>query len=410
MKLIYAALARIPSEKAHPYQIVQMCEAFATAGADVTLLYANRHNPPALRTDDIWAHYGISRNFTAGRLFCLDLFPLVAWLPYRPRLAVERVLFLLQVLTFSLALLLRLAREKDAVLYSRDPIILLLFALVYPRRARLAFYEAHVFSTSSIGRWLREKLAARLGGVVVITEALRQRYAGLMPPPALMLVAHDGIRQARFAVAGDQAAWRNQFGWPEEAFIVGYLGRFYSGVERMDKGLDLLLEAVIGLAGEVERPVRLALVGGPAERVDQLREDLAARGVLPDFILYPGQVPAEQVPGYLRAFDVCTIPSPWTEFYAYYTSPMKLFEYMASGRPLVASDLPSTAEIIRDRENGLLVPHDRPAAWQAAFRRLLDDPAFAARLADQAGRDVLNYTWAARAKRILTFMKPDQED
>jgi glycosyltransferase involved in cell wall biosynthesis len=107
----------------------------------------------------------------------------------------------------------------------------------------------------------------------------------------------------------------------------------------------------------------------------------------------------------LRAFDVCTVPFPWTEHFAYYASPMKLFEYMASGNPIVASDLPAIAEIIQDGRNGLLVPPGDASALAGALRRLRDDPSLACRLATQAAQDVLPYAWQHRASRILEWMR-----
>jgi glycosyltransferase involved in cell wall biosynthesis len=405
VKLLYAANARIPSEKAHPYQIVQMCEAFAGAGADVTLLYANRRNPPTLRTGDIWGYYGIERLFSAIRLPCLDLFPLAGRLPGRLRLRAEQVAAALQTAIYNASLLIHLTRHRDAILYSRDPLSLLLVATLWPHRARRAFFEAHTFPTSRLGLRLREGLATRLGGFIVITGQLHHRYAALSPPPTRIIVAHDGVRPARFAIQGDRAHWRRRFGWPLDAFIVGYAGRFYGGLERMARGLDLLAAAAASLAGEPGQPVRLALVGGPTEYVTELRASLQNGGLPPDFVLYPGHVPPADVPGYLRAFDVCVMPSPWSEFYAYYTSPMKLFEYMASGSPLVASDLPATAEVIHHAENGLLVPPGDVAALTDALCRLRDDPALGRRLAAQAARDVLHYTWDTRARRILDFIQ-----
>jgi glycosyltransferase involved in cell wall biosynthesis len=229
---------------------------------------------------------------------------------------------------------------------------------------------------------------------------LRERYLALGVPPERLLVAHDGVRAARFDLPGSHADWRRRIGWPEDAFVAGYMGRFHT--LGMDKGLGDLVDAVAALAADdAPRPVRLGLVGGPEQTVGALRE----RGCPPDLILYAGQVPPADVPGYLRAFDVCVMPFPWTEHFAYYASPMKLFEYMASGSPLIATDLPSTAEIVRDGQNGLLVPPADVAALAGALRRLRDDPALADRLAGQAADDVAaHYTWSARADRILDFV------
>ncbi len=399
MKLLYTANARIPSEKAHPYQIVQMCEAFADAGAEVTLLYAARRNTPPLDTQDIWGYYAVRRNFAAQRVPVIDLYALGRRLP-RPlaRLWAAFAALLVQI-TYHLALLPRLAQEREAVLYTRDAITLAVFVALWPRRARCAFYEAHTYPATGIGLRLRRWMVKRIGGVVTVTEHLRTRYEALGVTPQRLLTAHDGFRLARFAVGGDCAHWRRQFGWPLDAFLVGYVGRFVGGREGTDKGLVTLVEAVrMLIADDAPQPTYLALVGGPQPLVEPLRAQLGER------LIYAGEVPPQEVPTYLRALDVCVIPSPWSEFYAYYTSPLKLFEYMAAERPIVASDLPSTAEIIRNGENGLLVPPSDAAALAEALRRLRDDAPLARRLAAQAARDVQAYAWDARARRILDFI------
>lgn len=404
MKLIYAANARIPSEKAHPYQIVQMCEAFAAAGADVTLIYPARRNPPDLDTGDIWAHYGVERTFRAERIPVLDLYSLAERLPGRLGRAADRLASILIHVLFNGALMLRLARERDAVIYGRHAIGLALTCFLWPRQAGRVFYEVHAAPTTRAGRRLRRWLMRRVGGVVAITEHLRERHIELGAAPERVITAHDGFRAARFSVEGDRAEWRRRLGWPQEAFIAGYMGRFHT--LGMGKGLDDLLEAFVDLVRDgTTRPLRLGLVGGPPETVDELRAQLVRNGLPSDLLLYAGQVPAPEVPGYLRAFDACVMPFPWTEHFAYYASPLKLFEYMASHSPLVATNLPSTAEIVRDGENGLLVPPGDPHALADALRRLRDDPALGERLAAQAARDVQAYTWEARARRILDFIR-----
>ncbi len=404
MHLIYTADTRIPSQKAHPYQIVQMCEAFADAGIAVTLLYANRRNLEHLQEVDIWDFYGLQHNFSAEALPCLDLYALANLLPPRLRMAGEHLAASIQTLTYNISLLIRLIRERDSLIYSRDPISLWLIALLWSRRARRLFFEAHTYPATRAGLFLRRQLAKRIGGFVVITEHLRQRYESLSLPAERLLVAHDGFRRARFEIEGDRSNWRKRFGWPSNAFIVGYMGRFQT--LGMDKGLDTLVEAIIALASDrADKPVRLAVVGGPAQYVDRLCDYLERQGVPRDTLLYPGQVPPADVPGYLRAFDVCVMPFPWTEHFAYYASPMKLFEYMASGSPIVATDLPSTKEILCHERNALLIPPSDASAMAQALRRLRDDPELAGRLTDQAAHDVLAYTWEARAQKLLTLFE-----
>lgn len=405
MKLIYTANTRIPSEKAHPYQIVQMCEAFAQSGIEVTLIYANRRNPPELRTDDLWAFYSVEPAFNTEHLPVLDVFPIAQHFSGRLRWLWENLAALLVLITFSTGLIRRLMQEADAIVYSRDPLSLALIVLLWPHRAQRLFYEAHTFSHTRLGTRLRRWLASRIGGIIVITEQLQQRYDTLGVPVERLLVAHDAIRRSRFAIEGDRSAWRRRIGWPEEAFIIGYMGRFQT--LGMDKGLGDLVEAVIELEKDRNTSdVCLGLVGGPGEYVETLRARLREAGVSDDVLLYAGQIPPADVPGFLRAFNVCVMPFPWTEHFAYYASPMKLFEYMASGSAIVATNLPSTAEVISHEQNGLLTPPSDVPALVDALRRLRDDPALAKQLASQATMDVDRYyTWEARAQRILEFIQ-----
>jgi hypothetical protein len=197
MKLIYAANARFPSEKAHPYQIMQMCEAFAANGAQVKLLRPYRQNPPELRTGDIWAHYGVRRNFADEVLQSIDLYPIANRIPGPIGRALISIAANFSTLTFNLGLIPRLARERDAVIYSRDPISLMLIAALWPGRARRLIFEAHTYPATGIGLRIRRWLAKRIGGFVVITDHLRQRYQALGVPAERIMVAqadHGGTR------------------------------------------------------------------------------------------------------------------------------------------------------------------------------------------------------------------------
>jgi glycosyltransferase involved in cell wall biosynthesis len=89
-------------------------------------------------------------------------------------------------------------------------------------------------------------------------------------------------------------------------------------------------------------------------------------------------------------------------------SPIKLFEAMAAGRLVIASDLPPIREVIRHGENGLLVPADDPAAWIAAVRRAQDAPDHAMAMAMKGRETAAEYDWGTRARRLLTFCCPDQ--
>jgi glycosyltransferase involved in cell wall biosynthesis len=306
-------------------------------------------------------------------------------------LASNRLTFYLQLVTFTLAVLVRTLFTQADVYYSRDALVVWALSLVKPRWA-LA-YEAHRLNDS--GRWLQRQAVRRAGTIIAITPKLGDDLIALGADPSRVIIAHDGIRRERFVNMPEQSEARQEIGWPQDAFVVGYVGRLHT--LGMDKGLDTLIAAL----QQVE-DAALALVGGPDDMAETLRGHWVSLGLDESRFLCAGHVPPERVPLYLSAFDVCAMPHPWTEHFAYHTSPIKLFEYMASRRAIVASDLPGWAEILQHGESALLVPPGDTDALAAAIKRLRDDPALRIRLASNAYKRVMaEYTWDARASAIL---------
>jgi len=108
----------------------------------------------------------------------------------------------------------------------------------------------------------------------------------------------------------------------------------------------------------------------------------------------------------LRAADLGVVPNrSQPAISARYTSPLKVFEAMAVGLPLVASDLPSLRELLADGVDALLVAPDDPAALAAGIRRLLEDPALRQRLGARMLARAPEHTWDARARRLVAWME-----
>jgi glycosyltransferase involved in cell wall biosynthesis len=385
MKLLYLANIRLPTEKAHGLQIMQMCEAFAQAGPSVTLIVPDRVNSPELANVDSWAYYGVSRSFAIRRLFCLDLF--------RWGLAFEQIAFVIQTFTYLVTLLF--AAGSADVYYSRDIGTLLALSLFRPR-SKLC-YEAHQLAISRFGATLQSWCVRRVGTVVAVTGKLG---ADLETRGAQrVIIAHDGFRAERFANLPDCASARAKLKLPVDAFIVGYMGRLQTMA--MSKGIDHLIDAIASIP---DRKISLYLVGGPVETAQELQAYWQKRGLPADSFLLAGHVSPADVPAYLAAFDVCAMTFPTTDHFAYYASPLKLFEYMASGRAIVSSNHPATAEVVRDGETGLLVPPEDVPALADALRRLYDDLTLRERLGAAAKRESAQYSWQARAECILQFI------
>lgn len=386
MSFVYASTASLPTTKAHGLQIIENCAAFAAAGAEVTLVLAHRRRAGGLSSSpDLFAHYGVPRAFRVESLPCLDLpvpFPALAPMAFR-----------LMSATFGVGLLARVRHlQPEAVVYSRDPLPLVIAGSVLPP-SRLVF-EAHQLPVSAAGRWLHERCLRSVGLVVAVTKALAAASAD--HGARATLVARDGYRVDRFADMLDRSEARRLVGLPTEAFVVGYVGQLHT--MDMPKGVEVLVDAAALLR---DVPVTVCVVGGPEDLVDALRRRWQQHGLASDRFVSPGQVPPSMVPPWLASFDVGAIPFPFTRHFAECASPLKLFEYLAAGLPIVASDLPSMREVLEDEKTALLVPSSNAEAFAAAIRRLHSDIELRRDLAIRARHAAAEHTWETRGRRIL---------
>ena len=179
---------------------------------------------------------------------------------------------------------------------------------------------------------------------------------------------------------------------------VVYAGQLYRW-----KGIDTLLEAFARLPG-----ANLTIVGGRGDAGDPdlaaCRERVAELGIA-ERVDLAGYVPHASVRARIAEAAVAVVPLPDNLMARYFTSPLKVFDYMAAGVPIVASDLPSIREVLTDGDNALLVPPDDPDALASAIRRLLVNPGLADRLRRTAFERVAGYTWDARAARIIEALE-----
>lgn len=394
-KLHYISVVRFPTEKAHGLQIAQNCEALASIGYEVELWVSSRKNTPEMSAiENIYDYYGINQNFTIRRIPSIDLYHLA---DNNPRL--EYFAFFVHIITYCIMLMVNGLGKKADVYYSREEYPLLALSMIIPKE-KLVF-EAHQFALSRRRASLQKWLSQRVGHIITITSQLRDDYIehyGITPQH--VLVAHDGIREARFRDLPEKNAAREMVSWSQDAFIVGFVGRLQM-LTNLDKGVGILIDAIAQLEG-----VTLALVGGPDKSVNQLKEKWQAHGLPSECFLYAGHVSPTSVPIYLRAFDICAMSHPFNPQFAYYTSPLKLFEYMASERPIIASDLPGWSVVVADEETALLFPPEDVVALANAIERLKNDADLRERLAKAARQRVMqSYTWEARARMIRNHLE-----
>src|SRR2546425_9108680 len=232
--------------------------------------------------------------------------------------------------------------------------------------------------------------------VLTVSAPVRDYVLSLGVEPGRVYVVPNGVDAALFQPGPPDPRVRARWGLGNGP-VLGFVGglRPWHGVDALSTLLERLVHRYRGL--------RLVIVGdGPLR--GELEHTLKERG-LTRSVVFTGWLPHEEVAELIRQFDVALAPYSKPE-HAFYFSPLKLFEYMSCGVPVVAAALGQIAEIVRDGETGLLYPPGEMDALIGACDRLLADPALRQRLAQAAAKEVHGlYTWDQNAARVVELAR-----
>lgn len=388
MTLLYFADIRFPLERANGIQTMETCYALARRGHHVTLAVRPDTHAPAR---DPFEYYGLQRIDTLR----IETAPVAG--PAMARRA--------GYLAFALGRTLGAGRA-DAV-FTRDLGVAAVL-LRTPRSLRPPLvYESHgyapevsealpdlVATATKPGAAKLARLRAReervwrtAEGYVTITRGLADRLRSLFGDRPRLAVVPDGARIPAAPVDGGHVIGTDP--------VVAYAGHLYPW-----KGVDVLLDALSRLPRS-----RGLIVGGHETEPDLGRLKAFAEHLgIASRVTFTGLVPPSRVPELLQTADVLALPNPASAISTQFTSPLKLFEYMAARRPIVASDLPAVREVLSHEATALLVPPADPAALASAVQRLAGDRPLAERLARAALAAVQEFSWDRRAERIEAFL------
>jgi glycosyltransferase involved in cell wall biosynthesis len=384
VRLLYFADIRFPLERANGIQTIETCHALAARGHTVTLVVRPDANG---QEGDPLAFYGLAPISTLSiRRVRRDGSPAQRRLKYLAyalsRAAVERPVDILftRDLGVASALLWVPRALRPAVVYESHgfapevskALPALLGAADEPSRAKLRRLETR-----------ERRVWRRADGYITITSGLALELASRYGTRERISVVPDGVRLAP-GRHFQPPSWK-------PAPLVAYAGHLYPW-----KGADIVLEAL----GRLTNTRGLIIGGHPAEPdLARLRRRADELG-LGWRMTFAGAVEPPRVSALLESADVLVLPNPPSPVSSRYTSPLKLFEYLAAGKPIVASDLASFREVLRHEENSILVEAGNPDALAAGIRRVLADRELAGRIARHAFEDAANYTWERRAERL----------
>lgn len=377
MKLIYICQFSIPTEKAHGVQIANTCASLAAHGVEVELVAPSRTEA---ERENFWEYYNVPRTFLITRLD-------------RPTFArFGKIGYVLKTL-FFLRRAARYAVHAGAhAVYTREPLL-------------GVWMRGHILSLHAYprcgARWYDRWLWKRTAGLVVITSFMKQWATAAGVNADRIFVTPNGVDEDQLADERSVAQARAELSMVYEREVVGYVGKYFSPFGR-GTGVDELIRAFPSIKKKRPRAL-LMLVGINETAIPLVREKIRIAGISDDDVVIHTHVPRSQVSTYLRAADVLIAYYPYSKHHAYKMSPMKVFDYMASGRAIVAADLPAMREVLPE-ECGVLVPPDNEQAFVRTVVEVLSDPERARRMSKNARLRAASLTWYKRAERLLAFI------
>ncbi|MEG3152149.1 glycosyltransferase family 4 protein [Sphingomonas sp. ZT3P38] len=364
MRLVYVHNSPVPNKAASTVQVMRMCSAFTRLGHDVELIVPVSGTEAAPTAKETADYYGCAGEFAIHRI------PLgrAGWFGFAYH-AAQRAKAVRADLVYG-----RCVRSCAAA----------------AMRGMQVMHEAHgpleAYSRSGQLAFAYLARSSRLRRLVVINQALADyyaaRFATLARPPLVAPSATDPV-----------SSFPPLRPFPEGGRLrIGYVGSLHPG-----KGMELIAE----LARRTDHEFIVA--GGDDESIARWKSQLGSR------VNFLGHVPNRDVSAIIGSFDIALAPyltsisGAGTRFnLAQWMSPLKLFEYMAHGRPIITSDLPSIREIVQDGVEAMLCDPAHPDQWIATAERLAGDFTLRQRLGAAALEAFrASHEWSGRAKLII---------
>lgn len=380
-----------------------MCQAFQRAGTDVCLLHPNysefgkyvrwdqrrgqtvdregktfdesrRH----MRLDALAEYYGIDTAFKLRRV------------PTLQTLSVPQISFLsrpVAMTTQTIGNILAGNIDSEDIIYSRNYHSIYLLGelrriLPARRRPQLIFEHHDTMSTR-----VKQRFFSLIDGCVTTSNRLKERNCKEFNISRnKVFVGHHGVDLDAYADLEKESA-RKELGLPMDEDIVAYTGHLYT-----EKGVNTLVRAAPLIDATVY------IVGGYPEDIARIK----SRVDIPENVVFTGFIKPAEVPYYQIASDI--LVAPYSRSALEMNFPLKIFEYLAAGRPIVVSDKQIIKEVLTDGRDCECFEPENPHSLAGSLDRTLNDTAYATALGEEARDTATNYGYEKRAERILSFI------
>ncbi|MFH1822952.1 MAG: glycosyltransferase [Patescibacteria group bacterium] len=361
MKLVMIFSSTLPTERAHGVQIAKMCEAFADCGVDVELIISRKK----LINDDIYKYYKVKNNFIITQKWCVN---------FNNNYRIRYFSFLLNLIFSRI--------RKDCYIFTRYPEVAFLFSLLGYK----VVFENH--------NWREDKkhknlfLIKNVFLVVATTKIIKNEYIINKFKEKKIIVSPHGVDVDQFNIQISKKEAREKLGIPFNKKIVLYSGHLYK-----QKGVYTIVEAAKQMSDEY----LFIFVGGlegDIKKLKKVADDCRNVNIL-------GQKKPTEIPLYLKAADFLVIAnSGKDEVERKYTAPLKLFEYLVSGRIILASDVPAIREFLND-ETAIFFEPDNPQSLAQVIKGIDNDSEKQESIINNVRKIIKNLTWKNRAEKII---------
>lgn len=386
VRIAYITHTRFPTEKAHGHQIAHVCAAMGALKHSVTLLAPTIGNPIKRGA---FAYYGIQKTFAVEHLQSFDALS--------SRLIPGKIAFWVSMRSYRRALAAHLKSHKYDLLYARSPAILK--TLVHSGRPTVI--ELHTLPKRKKKKFV--SLCNRCKKIVCLTHAMADELTTWGVNKKKIMVEGDAVDPANFAKPLSAKKAKHHWDLPEDRTVIGYVGSLVT-FDKLQKGVNILVDAVSMLRNR-KVPVFLWVVGGPKHWQTKYRKLALMKGLSHDDFRFHDPVLAHHVPDVLSACDICVYPAPHSrhKFFMRDTSPLKLFEYLAAGKPVVCADIPPVRDVV-DKSAVRLVHPGSAKSLLGGITDIMEKRAEAKKRVTEGLKIVQDYTWEKRMKRILTSL------
>lgn len=405
IKITYYVNGRMPSLKANGYQSSQMCKSLSKLkNIKLQLLYQDRNKNVIehIRTN-IKTHYNLDIDLSSSPVFCIDFVYILEKLPYMFRTKFLYV-FSIYLTTFSsLYSIYKFVKiSKTDFLYIRNNLVLIGLGLFFPKSfLNKVIFEVHDINASYIFRKLFIHYLKNVHSVITVTSFLKKELILERLCSKKIIIQPDCVDLERFSSNLTIIEARNILKIKTNNIIVGFVGRFTTSGN--EKGIPEIIKAAKLVLRKFSK-IQFYFVGGTESEISKYENLIINLGLKKKAFVFVKIQDVSKVPSYLWACNILLMPHPKTHFYSFYVSPLKLFEYMASRRPIIASKLPSISEILTHKKNSILVSPGSYREISESILKLIHDTNLVKTLVKNAAYDVKKYTWDIRARNIVRFI------